>query len=74
MNWQPIETAPKDGTKILCGRFKEGDEHDGFMAVDRWHSYANDGYQGFGKFNDRFWPPTHWITLPDRPATAQETE
>ena len=48
--WQPIETAPKDGTMILCGCFKTDPGHKdcyGHTAVDRWQ----EKYRGFGRFN-----------------------
>lgn len=68
--WQPIETAPKDGTKILVGRFtgKEGHLHEGRIAVD-WYRSAGigAGFTGFGKFNNRHWPATHWQPLPAPP-------
>jgi len=68
--WQPIETAPKDGTKFLAGRFvdqcREG--RNGFIAVDRWRARERgDEYTGLGKFNERFWPATHWRPLPAPP-------
>lgn len=68
--WQPIKTAPKDGTKILVGRFT-GDpkaDHEGLISVD-WYRRPEDnkGYIGFGNFNDRYWPPTHWMHLPEPP-------
>lgn len=52
--WQPIETAPKDGTSILLyggdwifeGRFSDG----GWV-----HAYENDD------------TPTHWMPLPQLP-------
>ncbi len=71
--WQPIETAPKDGTAILLaltqdyysgGRVKEGfcDELSG-----DWY-LANDScsccYYPLSDDN----PPTHWRPLPDPPA------
>jgi len=67
-DWCPIETAPKDGTKILLGRFVEGDDYDGIMSVDRYRRPEdNAGWVGFGLFNMRWWPPTHWMPLPSRP-------
>ena len=67
--WQPIETAPKDGTKVLLGRFvlncPEG--KNGRMAVDFWHTVNPHGYEGWGKFNTRYWPATHWMPLPTPP-------
>lgn len=60
MEWQSIETAPKDGTRILAFRL-------GFIESKAvvWYSEAN-----------RDWIPvhgpcfpgvTHWMSLPDDP-------
>lgn len=66
--WQPIETAPKDGTPILCGRFVPRDRHNGRVRVDWWRSYEEGcGFVGFGEFNQHYWPATHWMPLPDPP-------
>lgn len=72
--WQPIETAPKDGTPFVAGRFTgEGKNHDGRQQVDRWHSRSRgDSYDGLGKFNTQFWPATHWQPLPPAPTTIEE--
>lgn len=68
VHWQPIETAPKDGTKILLGRFDgTGREYDGRIRVDWWRSRMGAGYTGFGHFNPTYWPPTHWMPLPAPP-------
>ncbi len=73
MEWQPIETAPKDGTKILLGRFvNDGSEHDGRVMVDWWRTH-HDSYTGFGHFNPHYWPPTHWMPLPAKPDTGEGT-
>lgn len=69
-DWQPIETAPKDGTAFLA---TDGDDHsivkwdkrrgwvamgDGFLAIasqgDTWTSYIEP-------------LPTHWMPLPKPP-------
>lgn len=63
--WRDIASVPKDGTRVLLGRFSRDpkDDMDGFMAVDRWKK----GFDGFGSFNTRYWPATHWRKLPEPP-------
>ena len=69
MEWQPIETAPKDKFLLLCGPsgytttpivFTTGrmcsDYHKG-----RWIDHANDDLTDWG------FEPTHWMPLPDAP-------
>jgi Protein of unknown function (DUF551) len=58
--WQPIETAPKDGTRILI--------------TSNWTDYANkplgcevgrwDGFQWVACEKE----PTHWMPLPEPPS------
>ena len=79
MNWQPIETAPRDGTWILLagGRVEYG-----------WYAeqpplvvgqYTNDGPGGLddwqwhfawydGGYYGEYIGPTHWQPLPEPPA------
>jgi hypothetical protein len=64
--WQPIETAPKDGTRVLAGHFNgRGSNHDGYMVVDYWRKGGH--ATGFLKFNLEHWPATHWMPLPKAP-------
>lgn len=63
--WQPIETAPHDGTRIITGR--EGCEcHCSYFHQTHkewWVEYAD----GPG------WQPTHWKPMPERMTTNQTT-
>lgn len=65
--WRSIDSAPKDGTRILVGRFHTGCRKHGRVAVDYWHNAKDHGYSGFGRFNQTHWPATHWLPLPPPP-------
>lgn len=69
-DWRPIETAPRNGSLFIAGRFTgEKKNHDGLIQVDRWHARSRgDSYCGLGRFNEQFWPATHWMPLPVPPA------
>ena len=71
--WQPIETAPKDRSRILLGRFVDHCEEgrNGYISTDYWRTKEIDGWDGFGAFNSTYWPATHWMPLPKPPAMAQ---
>lgn len=62
MEWQPISTAPKDGTSILVcrGHMIPWMAHWVKMTrvPDRWESYG----EGAIPFS-----PTHWMLLPEPP-------
>lgn len=60
--WQPIETAPKDGTDIVVGC---GPWHDPLYGIACWDG-ALEGWQIW--FTDKVvdWP-SHWMPLPPSP-------
>ena len=69
MEWQPIDTAPKDKFVLLAGPsgyttietvFATGRTCSDYR-VGRWIDHANDDLTDWG-FN-----PTHWMPLPDPP-------
>ncbi len=72
MTWQPIETAPKDGTPVLLlydqeaiqGHWSETDTHGGEWKPI-WLSVHGCGCCGS---DDK--PPTHWMPLPEPPDEA----
>jgi hypothetical protein len=67
MNWQPIETAPKDGTKVLVY-----EERLGIMHVASLQSAQYGELQWLvGEFDYDFpylfTQPSHWMPLPEPP-------
>lgn len=77
--WQPIETAPKDGSYIVAGKFT--DQALGWVRHSRWITEveicdlegwgeASDFIAAWTSGNDDGEPcyPTHWMPLPTPPA------
>ncbi len=75
--WQPIETAPRDGTHILVYPPTWYGE---FASIAYWHSELS------GRCTEPYWkrtdalnriimclenPPTHWMPLPPPPQTKE---
>ena len=60
MSWQPIETAPKDGTEVLLCEPLSGGYH--FIVVGAFWRQL-DWITGGGRQVD----PTHWMPLPAPP-------
>lgn len=58
--WQPIETAPKDGTRLLLYGFPDG-AFTGEWEFDSWR--MEPGFEAVDR--DRW--PTHWMPLPEAP-------
>lgn len=75
MNWQPIETAPKDGTWILLCKATDADgkpitgesfglfvQRAAWWEVDGWVDYC-----AMVRDPNVFFNPTHWMPLPEPP-------
>lgn len=74
MNWQPIDTATKDGSWLLLkggkqnGVYEESEHRLPPVYVCRWSSVF-DGWWEVGcewddGFNTAYDNPTHWMPLP----------
>jgi hypothetical protein len=61
--WQPIETAPKDGTEILV-------YHNECCSVREWGK--NDDGDEIWLPRIRGFFPTHWMPLPNPPKQEKE--
>lgn len=73
MNWQPIDTAPKDGTEIL-GVFVPSGPYEPDFSILRWDGKdwvgLCDGEMSIraqGDFGTDYHEPfcTHWMPLPE---------
>jgi len=62
MQWQPIETAPRDDTLVLVYRPREDADHPAHVGVDKWRVVSRCWY-----YSRRDQQPTHWMPLPDPP-------
>jgi hypothetical protein len=65
-DWQPIETAPRDGTYILLGWFLEGGGG-GHPEVAFWHSTKQLWCSSRLLNAEGYYSPTHWQPLPEPP-------
>lgn len=82
--WQPIETAPKDGKHVLFGgRWKPFDISKGGQweaQIFSWSTVFSDGtgYEwigaGFGKLSGWNVDWTHWMPLPAPPGEEKKDE
>lgn len=76
MDWQPIETAPKDGTEILTCSFEVTQKPDGSSLiwydceVVHWVDYEERGGWWNGDVIRYPDSPTHWMPLPEPPKDA----
>lgn len=63
MEWQLIETAPKDGTVVLLfyGEVFAGFYDSNFISGYEWRVHIDECCAG---------NPTHWMPLPEPPAGA----
>jgi hypothetical protein len=70
--WQPIETAPKDGTKFLAlMRGGNGDIEIAFHTDGEYGGFRVDSYAPTMINED--WM-THWMPLPKPPALGEKTD
>ena len=60
MSWQPIETAPKDGTLIIGALIRDG-------KVWRVHEMKHNGLAFYTVAGGALPQMTHWMPLPEPP-------
>ena len=62
--WQPIETAPRDGTYILASPYWIGNPR---ADVVNWHKAQRS--EGWLNIREGYIPgkPTHWLPIPEPP-------
>lgn len=74
MEWQPIDTAPKDGRTVICyWPSKDADNDVGLVGepivgVARWIKPGHQ-FREHWAFEGKWTPydPTHWMPLPPPP-------
>lgn len=64
-DWQPIETAPKDGTRILIATRSI----DGGVQLVAWFGPACAAF--YDETGDSYIDATHWMPLPSPPQDPQ---
>lgn len=69
--WQPIATAPKDGTAILAWHPDWQDEPLSLRWHGHWHKWILNGVLlDLGDWGE----PTHWMPLPPPPSWLRGKE
>ena len=75
MNWQPIETAPKDGTDILiCDMTAQTPRCDLVHWNQGWIGCSSTTLEYIGTYLSAsvgFYMPTHWMPLPEPPKDGE---
>jgi hypothetical protein len=68
VEWQTIDSAPKDGTEFLGYDRKVGKMDVCEWSYDRFRAVQFDGE--CGPLDDEFCTPSHWAPLPDAPVVG----
>jgi hypothetical protein len=70
-SWQPIETAPRDGSDILliCNTAYTPEASIGWWSADGWRHYSRPEEKWHGGVVK--WFPTHWMPLPAPPGIGE---
>ena len=69
MEWQPIETAPKDGVTVLV--YMDGDVFQGQYKNNHW-IFPFSNYHGCGCCSEENDSPSYWMPLPSPPKGHEE--
>lgn len=64
MDWQPIETAPQDGRRVLLWAKQWEAPNTGQFYGEHWKID--------GQLGPFAYPPTHWMPLPTPPKETLE--
>jgi hypothetical protein len=67
VEWRPIETAPKDGTRVMLGWPGGGVRYGFYLNNTNWKGWRGPSMEL--PFPSP--PPTHWVPLPPPPQTSQ---
>ncbi len=66
MNWQPIETAPKDGNTVVIGQWHYYDGYHWWPELAYWQ-----GSQWWNGEGEPILGATHWMPLLPYPPTPE---
>lgn len=69
--WQPIETAPKNGTRVLIAFPEYGVGPRLNIAAAEYVEYAQ-AWRDSPDDEDAYFPPTHWLPLPAGPLPSPQ--
>ena len=64
--WRKVESAPKDGTRVLG----YDPEDEGYISVMQYISRWDEGWVS-ADYDAVHFNPTHWMPLPSNPLTEE---
>lgn len=73
-DWQPIETAPKDGRHVLLAVTNDPPNFPGYVSEGYYEEDRDCWYQANTHWTDQFdgaLYPSHWMPLPEPPAIRE---
>jgi len=70
-SWQPIDTAPKDGTAILLWPYGHFEFWNGAAEAEVVLGYCTEDEEWFNPEARLSFKPTHWMPLPEPPEDIQ---
>jgi hypothetical protein len=69
--WRPIETAPKDGTRIILYQpGGDGDDPSRTTDIGAWGRWEGASWCWVMTAGDGWVRPTHWMPLPEKPTNG----
>ena len=71
LQWQPIETMPRDGREVIVYRPLAHTTLDPHIVIAKTTARPTKSKQGVVHYTDKYAHPTHWMPLPPPPQEGE---